>query len=399
MNMIKKFLFILILLCLVAASCNKVAENNPASEIAVPNAVPVPEPGTLENFQSQSAKEVANLQAGTPAPKPNSTEPKKSAAAPKDMPSSPPCVNDASQKFDCYEQYYQNLVKTQGVSAAFANLRTEFGLNSYISSQCHPLAHVIGSAAVDKYPTVAEAYTHGDSFCWSGYYHGVLEGVVAKIGRQKLPDELNTICDGIPGKASYSFDYYNCVHGLGHGVMAFTQNELFDSLKLCDRISGTWEQSSCHSGVFMENVIVDNKNHFTKYLKPDNPLYPCDAVDAKYKNTCYLMQTSYMLKVTSGNFNKVFDLCSTLEDAYRPTCYQSLGRDASGRSTSDVTATKDACELGKNAEQRSNCVIGAVKDFISYFHSDTQARQLCNALATDLRTLCLSTTESYYKSF
>jgi hypothetical protein len=246
---------------------------------------------------------------------------------------------------------------------------------------------------------VAEAYIHGDSFCWSGYYHGVLEGVVARIGRQKVPDALNNICDGIVGKSSYSFDYYNCVHGLGHGVMAYTQDELFDSLKLCDRIFGTWEQSSCYSGVFMENVIVDNKNHFTKYLKPEDPLYPCDAVDAKYKGTCYLMQTSYMLKVTAGNFSKVFELCSQLEDAYRSTCYQSLGRDASGRSSSDVTTTKNTCELGKNSEQQSNCMIGAVKDFISYFHSDTQAKQLCSVLAADLQTLCLSTTESYYKTF
>jgi hypothetical protein len=44
-------------------------------------------------------------------------------------------------------------------------------------------------------------------------------------------------------------------------------------------------------------------------------------------------------------------------------------------------------------------VIGAVKDFISYFHSDTQAKQLCESLAPDLRGACIGTAEDYYKSF
>lgn len=149
----------------------------------------------------------------------------------------------------------------------------------------------------------------------------------------------------------------------------------------------------------MENVIVDNKNHFTKYLKPGEPLYPCTAVGDKYKGTCYLMQTSYMLKVTNGDFAKVFLLCEQAGDAFRATCFQSLGRDASGRSVSNAETTKNTCNLGKNFEAQSNCVIGAVKDFISYFHSDMQAKELCASLDTGLQSICFSTAESYYKSF
>lgn len=375
----KKIIFTAVALAFLAVSCNK-----PAVQIQKPVAIN-PTPAPVEDFISQSAKEIIN-----PLIKQKPTEPKKPIGI---------CLNQDSQSFDCYEKFYQEVVKSQGVTEAFADLKTRYATNSYVVAQCHPLTHVIGNAAVAKYPTVAEAYTHGDSVCWSGYYHGVLEGVVGQIGRNNLADQLDSICDGVAGKANYSFDYYNCVHGLGHGVMAFTNDELFDSLNLCDRINGNWEQLSCYSGVFMENVIIDNKNHFTKYLKPSEPLYPCNAVDDKYKGTCYLMQTSYMLKVANENFQKVFELCSTVEDAYRATCYQSLGRDASGHSSSNLAATKATCELGNNFEQQSNCIVGAVKDFISYFHSDVQAKELCNALAADLQTLCLDTAESYYKSF
>src|SRR5258708_7763614 len=141
---------------------------------------------------------------------------------------------------------------------------------------------------------------------------------------------------------------------------------------MCDNLNGTWEKSSCYSGVFMENIIIENKGGSTEYLKRDDPVYPCNSVDTSYKQICYLMQTSYMLKVSGGDISKVFSLCSQVEDPYKPTCYQSLGRDASSRSSSDAYKTKMACYLGNGYEQRSNCIIGAVKDFVSYYHSDAQ---------------------------
>ncbi len=341
-----------------------------------------------EDFISQSAKEVENPQAGHA----NSEESNISTTI------TPICQGADVNNFSCYEKHYQELVKTGGVQAAFADLRARYKQNAYVVSQCHPLTHVIGDAAVDKYSTVAEAYTHGDTFCWSGYYHGVLEGILGKEGQQAI-SHINDICKEIPGKDSYSFDYYNCVHGLGHGLMAITDDELFQSLKMCDGLTGDWERSSCYGGVFMENVIVDNKNHFTKYLKPSEPLYPCNAVDEKYKGACYLMQTSYMLKVSGGDFAKVFDQCKQADAGYVDTCYQSLGRDASGRSVSDVAKTRETCYLGSDFEAKSNCVIGAVKDFISYFHSDNQAKALCDSLTEDLKAVCNTTTQSYYKNF
>lgn len=312
---------------------------------------------------------------------------------------SPICPGAESNKFECYENYLKNLVSKKGIGTAFAELKRLYELNLYVKSQAHPLAHIIGQAASDKFPDVSEAYTQGDSFAWSGYYHGVLEGIIGKIGPENLPSQLKNICSDLASKNKYSFDHYNCVHGLGHGVMAHTDDELFKSLKLCDLLSDGWERTSCWSGAFMENIIIDNKNHFTNYLKPSDPLYPCNAADKQYKDTCYLMQTSYMLKITGGDFAKVFGLCEQVEAEYQPTCYQSLGRDASGRSVSNIESTKITCGLGKNFDQQKNCIIGAVKDFISYHHSDIQAKNLCAELTEELKPICMETTGNYYSVF
>ena len=348
----------------------------------------------LENFIKNSASQIADPQKGQ-APQVVEKDESVTGLSKND------CNNmrGESNTFDCWQIYYQAIVKNEGIPAAFYDLKKNYNINSYVKSQCHPLTHIIGQAAVEKYPDVAEAYLHGDAFCWSGYYHGVLEGVAGKLGNEKMFATLNTICSGVVGKEQYSFDYYNCVHGLGHGVMALTQDELFDSLLLCDKLDGSWEQQSCAGGVFMENVIIDNKNHFTKYLKPEEPLYPCTQAPEQYKGTCFLMQTSYMLKVTGNDFKKVFDLCANAPSDYRPQCYQSLGRDASGQSTSNIIVVKNTCEFGKDFDQKANCIIGATKDFVSYFHSDKQALQLCDSLTTDLQTVCSQTVTAYYKSF
>ncbi|HEX9721989.1 MAG TPA: hypothetical protein VGA53_01870 [Candidatus Paceibacterota bacterium] len=82
--------------------------------------------------------------------------------------------------------------------------------------------------------------------------------------------------------------------------------------------------------------------------------------------------------------------------------YQSVGRDASGSTVSDIARTKANCLLGVGDRQRTGCVVGAVKDFISYFHSDTQAKQLCNSfleIDKSLTDICLFIGGNYYESF
>jgi len=310
------------------------------------------------------------------------------------------CSGERASDYQCIQKRYQDLVHESGVQTAFTNLKGEYETNEFVKSNCHQITHVIGRAAIDLYGDVPESYSHGDNFCWSGYYHGAMEAVVAKIGPDKILDEANEICASVSEDQKQSFYHYNCVHGLGHGFMGMLENELFESLETCDALEDAWERESCYSGVFMENIMADiNPGSKTKYLKADEPLYPCNEVGSEYKEQCYMMQTSYALKTQDSDFGKVFELCGTAEEDYRSTCYQSLGRDASGNSASDPVKTKESCMQGGDEEARLNCVIGAVKDFISYYSSDTQAKEFCESLDRDLRETCLQTGEDYYETY
>ena len=307
------------------------------------------------------------------------------------------CTGENATNFMCYDNLYAAIVREEGIEESFAFLRKEYQDNAYVETQCHQITHVIGKAAVEKFPSVSEAYGVGDSFCWSGYYHGVIEAVIADIGYVNLDNNLDSICDDIKGERKYSFDHYNCVHGLGHGIMVLNQNELFESLAQCDILKEYWDAASCWSGAFMENIMTDYRNHFTAYLKTEDLLYPCNAVNAQYKKTCYLMQTSYMLKVNNQNFKETFSLCKKADEGFEDICYQSLGRDAASFYVNNAQGTTNLCLLGENFEQQSNCVIGAVKDFISYFHGDEEAKYFCSLFEENLNEVCSVTAKEYGK--
>src|SRR5438034_4463207 len=107
----------------------------------------------------------------------------------------------------------------------------------------------------------------------------------------------------------------------------------------------------------------------------------------------------YTTLFRSGDFAKVFGLCAAVGVPFRLTCYQSLGRDAAATSLNQVPGTVARCALGTDQEQRANCNMGAVLDFVYYYHSDAQAKQLCAAVDPALQDDCRSTTARAVRLF
>lgn len=300
----------------------------------------------------------------------------------------------------CYATSLAQSTYSNEPAKAFADLKAVYEHDGFVKSECHQLTHIIGRTAVKKYGSISAAFTKGDSFCWSGYYHGVTEQAISDIGGDKIKQQANKICADLIKTEPYSFDHFNCVHGLGHGFMAVDSYELTDALKSCDLLDDQWERSSCYGGVFMENIMVAaREDGTTKYLKGSDLLYPCNAVDVTYKEQCYLMQTSYVLQKNGYNFSEAFRLCSTADADFQNTCYQSIGRDASGSTVSDITGTKANCEMAQDDTAKLNCVIGAAKDIVSYHHSDQQAMEFCKAIGGNLMNTCEEIVRSYYATF
>lgn len=82
------------------------------------------------------------------------------------------CSGTLATDFACHQARYRDLVLDSGVEAAFVELKDEHTKTDFVKSNCHPLVHVIGRAAAERYGDLARTYVRGDHFCFAGYYHG-----------------------------------------------------------------------------------------------------------------------------------------------------------------------------------------------------------------------------------
>lgn len=296
------------------------------------------------------------------------------------------CHGLGEKQFACVEKHLAEVVDTQGGEAALAELARLRDADDFVLSNCHVLAHSVGHAALKHYKTVAEASNHGDGTCWSGYYHGVYEQYMSKFSDAELPDVIRSLCPR-PADDPYSFDHYNCVHGVGHGVTIRFGNDPFKGLPYCDVFDDQWERSNCYTGVFMQNIVVDSRMHTSVRLDPSDPIYPCDAVEEKYKGACYLGQTSYVLRTVDYDYAKAFAVCDEVESDYVDTCYVSMGRDISGNSHRDAAQVVERCSLGDPAHQ-AKCYVGAARNAVFHDHGTPNADALCAIVPAEFRVAC-----------
>ncbi|MBM3945142.1 MAG: hypothetical protein FJ317_06595, partial [SAR202 cluster bacterium] len=162
-----------------------------------------------------------------------------------------------------------------------------------VGGDCHQRAHSVGRIAYEKFGALAFSLSGHE--CHSGGYHGAMEALFRERGTVNLEADISAVCGG----GLNTFFRHQCVHGVGHGLMAWTSYELFDSLKLCDILDTTNDKTSCYTGVFMENVVgglAGSMGHTTDYLSED-PHYPCDVLDPEYVPYCYYYQTSRMVQL------------------------------------------------------------------------------------------------------
>jgi cytochrome c2 len=289
--------------------------------------------------------------------------------------------------YACYKQAFGNVAYYDSPTTALAQLATYMRTNETVRSGCHQIAHTIGHAGYARYHgNAAEALAHGSMTCWSGYYHGVVERAFAGVPRSQVKAIARKMCEGASIRKTY-FLAYQCVHGLGHGLMIYSLNDLPYSLKVCDSLPTEWDQSSCTGGVFMQNFLPGPMQIApTKWLSKKDLIYPCDRVASRDKLYCYLMVTSRILPVVHYDFRKAAKWCWRAEKAWIATCFQSFGRDASGYSVQNPRKIVQLCHLAGAMERE--CVYGGSRDLTSNDAGPRRAIKMCLLAPAATRSYC-----------
>jgi hypothetical protein len=290
----------------------------------------------------------------------------------------------------CYEQGFGNLADGSGPEAALAELSTMLGQDvPAVRGDCHTIAHIIGSATLTRFRgDAASAMGYGSMICGSGYYHGLIEYALRGASTQtELVDKVKAMCSDTKS-LNTTFLRYQCVHGLGHGVMIFSGNNLPWALSMCDKLADTWSQQSCSGGVFMQNFNPPNKlNPFrSSWVRKSDLLYPCDWVRVKYKFYCYLQITEHLLASTRYDWKRVAQLCESASKPWDGICFQSFGRDASGASRYRPEPAAKYCALA--GAHIGDCVFGVARDFVNNDAKGERAAGFCRLVATAVRGVC-----------
>ena len=291
---------------------------------------------------------------------------------------------EKSNKPFCFRQAFGNLAYEEGPQKALELLATDDRTMTSVHADCHQIAHWVGHAGLAYYKNnPGVALSHGAMTCNSGYYHGVLQVALAGLPRDVVVKKAQHLCDA-PAVNKDDFLLYQCVHGLGHGLMIYSGDDLPWSLRTCHKLLTSFDRVSCTGGVFMQNL--DTTMGVSKYLSSKNPIYPCNIVSEQDKVYCYLMVTSRINTLDGYKWKRTAAWCRKSEPGWVTTCFQSFGRDASGATEYHPQQTIHLCSLAGSGERE--CLYGASRDYANNYAGGTQATVLCNDAPGRYRGYC-----------
>jgi len=295
----------------------------------------------------------------------------------------PDCEKKGSQADGrkCYEEYLIELLKTQGADVAIPQMgRFETG-SPTVKVYCHGIAHTLGHAGYEHYGSLSEALSHGTMDCFAGYFHGAIE--VALPEAEDYSVMVRDACSGMSGRDG-EFKFYQCVHGLGHGVTSFRQYDVEGALADCDLLHTAWQRESCWGGVFMENI--DSKfvtamgyERQGRLQDDESDFWPCLSVAEGYRPPCLRMITARILPKHNRDFSYAREACDNLTNqTYRTYCFESYGRDAAGDGLhSELSLVNRLCDAAPGDVQET-CYETAAAVVATHYADPERAQPICD---------------------
>jgi hypothetical protein len=159
------------------------------------------------------------------------------------------------------------------------------------------------------------------------------------------------------------------------------------SLDVCNRLSREWDRTSCKGGAFMENISTSYGVE-SRWVREDDPVYPCNWVAEGDKVKCYEIVTSRILRVVERDWEKTAGICADVEKAWVSACFRSFGRDAAGATGLQPGEILELCAVARAHGGEASCITGAAVAMTGNFTSGEEASVLCDTAASEFRERC-----------
>lgn len=315
------------------------------------------------------------------------------------------------------DEYLIDRLALEGLAVAMEALDSIATVDPEVRRLGHNYAHAIGLAAFTTAEEVGKIFGDCTPAFQSGCYHGVIQSYFSEHSRENGealdPALVQALCEEQRSHTSQQWLLFQCVHGLGHGLMMTVDNHLPTALGGCDLLTDAWEREVCYGAVFMENIVSSTAPHHAvgrpetthdaeggsaahdhgdhspptsatmreefPPLDPERPLYPCTALEDRYTHACYQMQTSAVLHFNGRDIKDAARVCRTAPELFISTCFQSLGRDISALTVQDHRRALRLCaEVPSDFEPF--CHLGYAKNVVDQTSDPADGVAFCRLL-------------------
>jgi len=290
--------------------------------------------------------------------------------------------------FTQLKTYFTNLAQKKGGVYAYKILQHA---DIPANTDLHLLGHAVGEQLYKQQGIEGMEYCTQDFR--NACSHSIVVGTLLDNGAtEKIFEKIDQACKKAPG--GYGA-YGLCYHGLGHGVLAYTNYDMRKAAKLCEKTMRLGENiayAQCISGTVME--IVGGGDHDKKtwtkqstyYLSDPNPLALCQSTSIKAPATslCYNYITPHLFTLAGFDpsnthdpvsFQKAFLYCDAipeLETRSRDACFGGFGKefvvlakDRDIRNIGDMTKRQltlisQWCHLAPTEKAQQSCIFSAL---------------------------------------
>lgn len=189
-----------------------------------------------------------------------------------------------------------------------------------------PIAHDVGMLLSAKGISVEDSLgVCGLSFR-GGCIHGIFMEDTDDKNERIEPENLIKECVSLRDKIIINSDSFfaNCIHGVGHELVANMKGGLNDTLMLCNKVPDNF-RNDCVYGVFMEysKGEAGMGHHSEKPVGRKD--FDCVSVDDSFKKICYISSGFYrQYEVDSEPLEKTYLFCSATPSRYKQDCFDGV---------------------------------------------------------------------------
>jgi hypothetical protein len=315
----------------------------------------------------------------------------------------PAPARPAGAAADTVLPYMESILRRDGLHAALDSLTHLAERDTALFRDGHQLAHTLGRDAVTQHGGDLSVIRECTPAFASGCYHGVVEASLHSAGHIDMA-ALERMCIGVedsggPGPG------FECVHGLGHGILGAVDYDIRRTLDYCDALSSPRRAASCHSGAFMEAVNsalgtpgmamqhahapgghADRKSH-PLAIDPSDPYSPCRAYSDPYAASCWLFQGYLILRANGFDAGRALRVCDDAPDDRVVRCYEGIGHQLTGLFQRGDRWSLEQCARGA-ATFAEHCAAGAALALDAMDWSGARAVRLCALAPVGWKETC-----------